>query len=154
MDLYLVRHAEPKSEFEDRERPLTEKGWADIGKIADFVGSKIKINSINHSPKTRARQTAQALAERLNPPEGIKEVAGLKPLDSPSIWAEKLAGEEEDTMLVGHLPHMSRLSSLLLSHNKNKPTIEFPAGGMVCLSKNESGVWIIRWVVNPQILPA
>lgn len=147
-----MRHAEPKSEFEDRERPLTEEGWADIGKVADFVCEHIKINTVNHSPKTRARQTAQALAKRLNPAEGIKEVAGLKPLDSPSIWAQMLAQEEENTMLVGHLPHIGRLSSLLLYQNENKPTIDFPAGGMACLNKDESGVWIIRWVVNPQIL--
>jgi phosphohistidine phosphatase len=154
VNLYLVRHAEPKSEAEDRLRPLSEKGWSDIRKVAAFIcaHSNIEINVIMHSPKTRARQTAEALAKCLNPPEGIKEAPDITPLDDPSIWAERLAKTKEDTMLVGHLPHLGRLSSLLLCQNENRAIIDFQAGGAVCMKRNESISWRLRWMVIPQML--
>ena len=127
MNLYLVRHAEPKREEEDRKRPLSSKGWSDIRKVATFISDHydIQVKSINHSGKTRARQTAEALSELLTPPEGIKEATALKPLDDPSIWADRLVGTEEDVMLVGHLPHLNKLAAHLLSQDENRKIKSF-----------------------------
>jgi len=47
MNLYLVQHAEAKPESEDPDRPLTEKGWRDIRKIAPFIASQAEF-----TPKT------------------------------------------------------------------------------------------------------
>jgi len=154
MILYLVRHAEAKQEQEDLERPLSEKGWADIKKVAAFVAEQtnIRVDSIMHSGKTRARQTAEVLAGSLNPPEGVREAEGLEPLADPSIWVDRLAEVEEDVMLVGHLPHLSKLSAHLLCQDEHKGIIGFQRGGMVCLGRDESGIWSVRWMTIPQIL--
>ena len=154
MNLYLVRHAEPRPGTEDPEQSLSEKGWSDIRKVATFIckHANIKINSIRHSPKTRARQTAEVLAECLNPPEGAKEATGLKPLDDPLIWAEHLSQIKEDIMLVGHLPHLNRLSSQLLCQNKNTFMINFQAAGVFCLERDETNNWSVCWMIVPQIL--
>ncbi len=154
MNLYLVQHAEAKREEEDPERPLSDKGWTDIRKVTAYIAERIdiKVIAIIHSGKMRARQTAEALAEHLNPPEGIKEAEGLEPLAEPSAWADRLAKAKDDTMLVGHLPYLSKLSAHLLSQDENKRILDFRMGGIVCLGKDESGAWSVRWMIIPEIL--
>jgi len=154
MNLYLVQHAEPKPKEEDPQRPLSEKGWSDIRKVGAFIAehANIQVSSIMHSGKTRAQQTAEALAEYLNPSEGVKEVEGLKPLDDPAIWAKRLAEIKEDIMLVGHLPHLGKLSAYLLSQDEDKKIIDFQMGGVICLGRDVSGIWSVRWMMIPQLL--
>ncbi len=154
MNLYLVQHAEAKREEEDPERPLSDKGWADIRKVADYIAKHIDINvsAINHSGKTRARQTAEILAEYLDPPEGIKQAESMEPLAEPSVWGERLAAMKEDTMLVGHLPHLLKLSAHLLAQDETKKILNFRMGGIACLRKDESGTWSVQWIIIPEIL--
>ncbi len=53
-------------------------------------------------------------------------------------------------MLVGHLPHLSRLASLLLTADPAREIIAFRMGGMVCLSEWE-GQWRLHWILTPEI---
>jgi len=154
MNLYLVQHGEAKSKEEDPSRPLTEKGREDVRKVVAFVAEnmKIQVASILHSGKARAQQTAQILAEHLKPPEGIRMTEGLESVAEPSIWVDRLAKTEEDLMLVGHLPHLSRLSAHLLCQDEEKKVIHYQRGGIVCLKRDESGLWSINWMVIPDFL--
>jgi phosphohistidine phosphatase len=154
MNVYLVQHGEAKSEKEDPQKSLSEQGWTDVRKAGAFLVeyAHIKVASIMHSGKTRARQTAEALAEYLTPPKGIKKADGLNPLDDTSIWIERLSETKEDIMLVGHLPHLCKLSAELLAQDENKKVIEFQRGGILCLGKDESGLWSVHWMIIPQIL--
>lgn len=154
MNLYLVQHAEAKPKEEDPQRPLSEKGRVDIRKVASFIKEQavIKIDIIMHSGKTRARQTAEVLREYLDPAEGIKEVEGLGPVAEPSVWKARLTDIKENIMLVGHLPHLSKLAALLLWQEENKRIVDFQMGGLVCLARDESGAWSVSWMVVPQIL--
>lgn len=121
--------------------------------MAAFLGDRgIQVSRILHSGKLRARQTAEALAKRLKAPGGVSETDGLNPLDDPAVWAERLATEREDLMLVGHLPHMSRLAALLLAGDADQPIVQFQMGGVVCLSRDDEGRWSVDWLVVPQIL--
>jgi len=63
MRLYLVQHGKAKSKDEDPDRPLTDQGRNDIKKVAVFLAENagLKVTSIYHSGKTRARQTAEVL---------------------------------------------------------------------------------------------
>jgi len=154
MNVYLVQHAQAKTEQEDPERSLSERGWSDIKKVAAFISQKcdISVKEIFHSGKTRAKQTAEVLAEQLSSSIKISETDGLKPLDEPSIWADRLAKRTEDIILVGHLPHLSKLAALLLCQDADKEVVEFQMGGIVCLGTEKSGSWSIRWMVTPNIL--
>jgi phosphohistidine phosphatase len=151
MFLYLVRHAEPKQKEEDTKRPLSTKGWTDIRKIAAYCSEQFNISTkrIIHSGKLRAQQTAESLSERLRPPLGIEEVADLNPLDDPKLWGKRLYDMSEDAMIVGHLPHLGKLTSYLLTGDENKETVLFHAGTIVCLKRDESNVWSIEWSLNP-----
>ncbi|MEW5957170.1 MAG: phosphohistidine phosphatase SixA [Chloroflexota bacterium] len=154
MNLYLVQHAEAKTREEDADRSLSTTGWADIRKVAAYVAGHgdIRVRQINHSGKTRARQTAEALAEALQPIEGISDIPDLAPKDDPVVWVRYLAETTRDLMLVGHLPHLSRLAGLLLCQDAAKTIIDFQKGGVVCLNRNDAGEWALRWMVIPEIV--
>jgi phosphohistidine phosphatase len=153
MFLYLVRHAEAKREEEDRARPLSEKGVEDITKIASYVSLlNISVDEILHSHKLRAKQTADVLFQSLKPVRGLKETDGLSPLDGPEIWADRLKDLRNDVILVGHLPHLAVLASLLLSGNADSNICSFKTGGLVCLKREDSGRWSLQWMLTPEIV--
>lgn len=154
MNLYLVQHAEPRPESEDPERRLSERGWADIRKMARFAAEHLGIRTerVLHSGKARARETAEALAEALRPDLAVEAVDGIDPMADPRMWASRVADSEEHIMLVGHLPHLSKLASLLLCGDEDKPVVAFQMGGIVCLKRDEAHRWSIGWLVVPGIL--
>ena len=155
MRVYLVQHGEAKSEEEDPARPLTEKGLADARKMANYASRILKLNvkKILHSGKLRAEQTADVFAEALKPENGISEADGLDPLADPKIWAERLEELGEDLMLVGHLPHLSRLVSFLTLKSPEHEIIKFSMGGIVCLERIKPKRWMILWAIIPDMIP-
>jgi len=153
MNLYLVQHGQAVPKEVDPDRPLSDQGWEDIQKTAAFASrAGVSVDTVWHSGKTRARQTAQALAEALESRRGPEQAEGLKPLDDPSIWTKKLSDLQEDTVLVGHLPHLSRLASLLLTGESEAEIVAFQMTGIVCLGRADRGSWSLRWMVIPRVL--
>ena len=155
MRLYLVQHGLAKSKSEDPERPLTDQGIAETMKMAEFSSNSGVVHPTNiyHSGKTRAKQTAEILAEqlKLELPEKVLPSTGLAPLDEPAIWADKLEKMADDIMLVGHLPHLAKLSARLLVKDENKAIVKFRNSGIVCLDRDDEGVWSLSWVVVPEL---
>jgi phosphohistidine phosphatase len=153
MLLYLVQHGEAQKKEVDPERDLTEKGRIDIESVAHYVKRlKVEVKQIFHSGKTRARSTANVLAWHLKPPAGVSEAPGLAPLDEPEIWAGRIAQMDEDVMLVGHLPHLARLTALLICGDKEKTAVNFQMGGVVRLRRMEAGQWAVDWMVVPETI--
>ncbi len=152
MLLYLVRHGEAKSETEDPSRPLSEKGFLEIGRMASYLARlNISINQIFHSGRLRAKQTAEVLSGNLKPIKGTLETKGLAPADDPAIWAERLDETADPIMLVGHLPHLGKLTSLLLTGNTNRDIVAIKTGSVICLAKDDSGKWVLQWMIMPEI---
>ncbi len=148
MKVYLVQHAKPKPEEEDPQKPLSEQGRADAQKVAEFA-KNIKVNKIQHSGKLRAQQTAEILGKLLG--VDVVKADSLEPMADTQIWVNRLEEQSEDVMLVGHLPHLTKLVSQLLTQNQEKPVISFKQGGIVCLEKTEQG-WQVAWMVTPDLL--
>jgi phosphohistidine phosphatase len=154
MRLYLVQHAEAKSKEEDPNRDLTAKGRSDLGKVANYLAKlDLKVSQVVHSGKTRALSTAETLAAALKPPQGVSQTDGLAPLDDPGVWMDRVADVTEDTVLVGHLPHLARLAALLLCGDQEKGAVNFKMGGVVCLSRSAAGQWGLEWMIVPEVLP-
>ena len=152
MEVYLVQHGEAKSEAEDPERPLTDKGRSEVELTAGQISAAgIKVAEILHSGKLRARQTAEILAGRLSPSPMIKEEKGLAPLADPQEAKNLIEQAEKPLMIVGHLPHLSKLASLLISGSAEKEMVKFRMGGIVCLEKSE-GNWLVKWALTPELL--
>lgn len=142
----MVQHARSKSEQEDPSRPLSEEGLNDINKMAVFLSS-IVVNKIYHSGKLRAQQTAEIIAKSLK--TEIVKANNLEPLANPRIWEDSISKELDDIMIVGHLPHLGKLASLLLD-NTPENIVAFQQGGVICLERNDS--WMIKWFVTPDLL--
>lgn len=153
VNLYLVQHADARPKEEDPERHLSEAGWAAIRRMARFAAEhlNIQVARILHSGKTRAEETAAALAETLRPRNGHEATDGLDPMAEPRIWATRIAESADDLMLVGHLPHLGRLASLLLCGDEERPMVGFQKGGIVYIRTNEGGA-SIEWMVVPGIV--
>ncbi len=155
MQLYLVQHGASKSESEDPQRSLSDEGRQTVEQMADLLSSLgLVIECIEHSDKLRARQTAEIVAARLRPREGARQVAGLGPNDYVEPMRDRLQTESNNVMLVGHLPYLSRLVAMLLGVRKDHTVLEFRMGGVVRLDRNESGDWVVRWAITPELLPA
>ena len=154
MRLFLVQHAEPKHKEEDPMRPLSERGWKGIRKMARYAEEHlhIQVRQIFHSSKLRAEQTAKILAEYLNPPEEMMTDKSLEPLADPKAWKKRLVKTTEDIMLVGHLPHLSKLASSLLFGNEDEEVIAFKMSGIVCLQRDQQHRWTIQWVITPETI--
>ena len=90
------------------------------------------------------------MAKYVKPMEKIEAVDGLDPLADPRIWAERLDKSEHDLMLVGHLPHLKRLASLLLTGRDDQEIVRFRYAGVVCLEKDRR--WSILWIIRPDML--
>ena len=141
MEFYLVRHGEAKSEADDPRRPLSHRGREAVEKVARaFANKDLGVGRILHSDKVRARETAEILARHLSPAGGMCEIRGLGPQDDPLSARAELEAAEGSLMLVGHLPHLNRLASLLVRGAPDQETVDFPAGALVCLS-HENGSW-------------
>ena len=152
MRLYLVQHGEAMAEEVDPARPLSEKGKTDVSKIAKFLKEKnIKADIIWHSTKKRAIQTAQILAEFIKPEQGTTERQGLAPNDPVDKLHQELTRENKDLMIVGHLPFLQKLSSLLLTGSENCKVTTFSPGGVICFEQ-EDGSWHLMWAITPDLI--
>lgn len=150
MRLYLVQHGEATSKEADPDRPLTKKGKKDVFRMAEFLKKKeIRVIATWHSEKLRAIQTAQILGEAISV-EIVKQ-EGLAPNDPVDKWSEELNTRVKDVMMVGHLPFLERLASLLLAGDKTSPIIAFRPGGVVCLEREE-GKWSLVWMLSPELV--
>lgn len=150
MSLYLVQHGKCFSEDEDPERSLTEEGISEVRRIAEVARNySIKVSIIKHSGKKRAFQTAKILNDVLKPSKGIEKISNINPGDDVSIVAKDLKSNE-DIMIVGHLPHLEKLTSYLITGSAEKRVFKFQNGGIICLDMDFES-WIIKWSLMPKI---
>lgn len=155
MKLYLVQHGKARPKEEDPERSLSDEGRVEVenvGKFLSMIG--VKVSKIFHSGKLRASQTAEILAKHIG--AETEKAEGLEPLAEIEPWVERLKNAREDIMVVGHLPHLSKLASYLIAKNKDLDAISFRFAGVVCLERVEEGEqkgkWRILWIMRPEIL--
>jgi phosphohistidine phosphatase len=154
MKIYIVQHGEAVPEDIDVNRPLSEKGKTDVLKTANFLKQAgIRVCIIWHSSKLRAKQTAQVMAEVISPQNGIREKPGLAPNDPVAgIKEEILKLNQEDLMLVSHLPFLRKLASLFLLGSESYSPVTFRQGGVVCLDLEENGIWSVNWMIIPDLI--
>lgn len=153
MRLYLVQHGEAKAEVDDPARPLTDRGRTEVERVAALARKlEVRPAQMLHSGKLRAEQTARIIADVLELSEEPEAVSGLNPNDDVRSWAAKLAQQEEDLILVGHLPFMDRLASLLLCGDADRGIVQFRYGAIVCLERKEDGTWRLQWILAPDLV--
>lgn len=150
MKLYLVRHGDSEPAGSDDERPLSQKGLADIKQLAQRISPfHLHVSRMVQSQKRRAQQTAQILASSMTV-DSIETTPELDPSASLDFILKDLLLSEEDVLLVGHMPFMGKLASRLLANNEEKNIVYFKTGTMLCLEKI-GDEWMIRWMLPPSL---
>ena len=157
IELLLLRHADAGDpdawEGPDAVRPLSAKGRRQADRVAAWLTRiEHRPDVILSSPKVRALETAEAIAQAFEMPVA-QEARLAGPLDVP-VLGEILAdaGRPARPMLVGHDPDFSHLAAVLAG----APTLEIRKGALVRIDFEppiEAGSGIVRWVVPPDALP-
>jgi len=150
MKLYLIQHGISLPEEKDPEKSLSLEGKEETQRTAEFLKTKnIKADAVWHSPKLRTIQTAEIVANSILCSE-IKERNDLNPLDSVENFPEEIKPLNKNLMIIGHMPFLQKLASLLLSGSETNQLISFKNSGVICLEYTDT--WKIAWMVTPFLL--
>jgi phosphohistidine phosphatase len=151
--LYLVQHGEALPKTEDPERPLSEAGLRDVQAVAAFLkAAGIRVERVWHSGKRRAEQTADILARAVLPKGKTAAIQGINPNDAVGEFSVDADVWEEDTIVVGHLPFMSRLVALLTHGDPEHAVVAYSPGSVVCLERLAPHHWVVLWMQRPGLL--
>jgi phosphohistidine phosphatase len=155
MDLYLMQHGEATTEAENPERPLTEAGRTAVQRVsarARAVG--VHVGVCVHSGKLRAEETARLFVSQLGDAADVSARGGLAPGDAVAPTAQWLRSETEHDALamIGHLPFLDRLASLLVAGDEEAHVVRFRMGGLVKLEpKDEGEGFSVAWALPPEL---
>lgn len=154
MRLLIARHGQAVSKSENPDRPLSDDGKTEVNRVASFLArAGVATSRVIHSGKLRAAQTAAIYADVIGGRCLTEEVSGLKPNDDPRDIAAMIGAAETDMLIAGHLPHLGRLTSLLLSGNDDGAMISISTGTVVCLERGKNGSgWSLSWMIDPALL--
>lgn len=170
MHLYLLRHGVAADLSlgikRDADRPLTKDGWKKMRDEARGMQKLgIEFDLIFTSPYLRTRQTAMAVAEvyefDADSIVSIESLASGKPFAhppyrNPEVFADIGAYDFQKALIVGHMPDMSEMASLLLTGGLNAQ-FEFKKGSL-CLIEVDGlpprHPGVLRWLLTPKQLMA
>ena len=137
MRVMLVHHADAVGPDVDPQRPLSSLGRAQAAELADAVAATgFQPLAIWHSGKLRSRETAEAFLRTCAPFADFRMIRGLRSEDPPEWLRDELGSETRDVLLVGHMPHIARLTGLLTAG-----AAAMPLHGMVGLERDADGAW-------------
>lgn len=155
LEIYLLRHAHAGNPSEwhgdDAKRPLSPKGRRQAERLGHFLAQRaILPDSIVCSPKLRAKQTAELVADALGTAVSVDErLAG--PLDVDDIEAITDGAGGTSIMLVGHDPDFSDLAAALCG----AAYMPLKKGAIARIDASlplQHGSGILRWLVPPDLL--
>ncbi len=148
--LYLVQHGEALSKDVDPKRPLSDKGRADIERLAEWLGKQgVKVAEILHSGKTRSRQTAELLERLLESRGRIHQGDRLGPNDSSKVFLDRLHGHPEDILVAGHMPFVARVASLAITGGPYRQVVDFEPGSVAGLERHDAVAWRLFLFARP-----
>lgn len=153
MKIYLVRHGEALSKYEDAACPLSPLGIEQAQSVARSLARiPIHVDKIECSTKTRAFQTAQIVAQTLKIEDRLSQRQGLKPNDSPEVLIDELRKTTEDRMLVGHLPFMEIFASKMLTGSSTGLYVNVHPATVICLSGEFDRAFSLEWMIKPEVV--
>lgn len=152
MKLLLVQHGKSFSREQDPERGLTTEGSNEAEQIAKQLSrAGVSLDAILHSGKLRAQQTAEIFATALQSSQGIQEIAGINPNDDVQAFATNIPAVET-VMVIGHLPFMENLCTLLMTGKSEPVAVKFQNAGVVCLESTAESNWQLHWMIVPDMM--
>ncbi len=152
MRLFLVRHGEALPKTADPLQPLSPEGKRCAVLAADaLLRAGARPVALLHSEKMRATQTAAIISRELpgHPPAQLRR--GLAPEDPVDEWEAEAALARTDMVIVGHMPFLPRLASLLVTKDQERAQFAFETGGVLCLERIDYGSWTVRFLFAPSL---
>ena len=158
MELYLVRHGlavdlGEQGTSSDAERMLTAKGEKRTRRTAKALQElKCIPAKICTSPLVRAAQTADIICRILIPKKEATPGEYLKPDASIAAGIAAIrAMRVGSVILVGHMPHLSRLASAVLTGDEAALFLDFDKSGVCCIvweGSQQKGGARLRWLLD------
>ena len=157
IELHLLRHAHAgdpmKWKGSDFDRPLSAKGRAQAERLGGLLAQiGFEPDAILTSPKVRARETAELVADRLGvavvPEDRLADTVTLADLEQILT----AAGDPSRPVIVGHDPDFSELLALLVGASE----IGMRKGAIarVDLARPiEPASGLLRWLLPPELIP-
>jgi phosphohistidine phosphatase len=152
-----MRHGDALPAEQDEQRPLSPTGRGAIERVAwRAATAKFRPPTIYHSGILRAEQTAEILARHLGSTGMVYARAGLEPEDPvPPIagWVLEQADQDVGIALVGHLPFLDRLASLLVVGDPHPRLLSFEPGALVkLLPRGPGSSFSVCWMLVPGVV--
>lgn len=142
--IYLVHHADAVGPEVEPQRPLSIAGRSHAEQLAVAAAARgVKPVAIWHSGKLRAKQTAEPFLRLCNPLAEFSAIRGLQPTDPPGSIKDLVTGEQREVMLVGHMPNLPRVLTLLVRGDESS-LLSFPLHGAIAL-ESVGEHWVERW---------
>ncbi|NIQ37494.1 MAG: phosphohistidine phosphatase SixA [Proteobacteria bacterium] len=157
MEIYIMQHGQAFSKEVDPERSLSLDGQDQVAASAQALEKiGVGLDLIAVSPKKRARQTAEIVAQSLSyPVEDIKITESLQPTApaAEAIAFLKAYEDKERVFLAGHLPSVGEIASDLLSEGSHV-SIHFEMGGVCRIDVDmvQAGSGDLRYYLTPDQL--
>jgi phosphohistidine phosphatase len=156
--LYLLRHADAGDPDtwtrDDAARPLSAKGREQAERLATFLhGVRLTVDAVISSPKVRARETAEIVADGLGHAGKVRIddrlAGGVRPATVDEIVRD--AGSPQRVVIVGHDPDFSELLSSLAGASD----LTMKKGAMARVDvrgRIAEADGTLRWLVPPELL--
>jgi phosphohistidine phosphatase len=156
--LYLIRHADAIDSEPDAERPLSPKGIAQAALMGEAVRQRQELvpDEIWTSPLKRAEETTEILCEHLGWEAKRRVVSELEPEAAPQTIAARLARFSGTLAIVGHNPHLTMLTTLLVTGRFDFPVLVVGKCAFLALEPVRGrglGGWNLAWHLTPDSVP-
>ena len=152
--IYFAQHGLAINKADNPDRPLSAAGITQTEAIARHLQlAGTPVDAVAHSGKLRALQTAQIFATELNL-STVNACEFLSPNDDVSLLAGYLETDtaRNHTLYIGHLPHLEKLVSFLVTGEEEPSAIQYQNSAIACLQKGELS-YRLRWYITPETLP-
>lgn len=149
--IFFAQHGLALDKIANPDRPLSKVGIEQTSAIAQQIhASDITVSQIFHSGKLRARQTAEIFAKHLSV-TSVTAIDNLSPNDDARLITQNL--QTNDALYVGHLPHLEKLATYLVTGKTEPNIIKFQNSAALCLNKHENN-YLIQWYLTANIINA
>ena|SRR5688572_21057321 len=153
MNLYLIRHAHALGADEDPERPLSQRGRAQVLALVEFLKPSGLFHpaEVWHSPLARSRQTAELLTRQLRLTAPLALMPDLEPEADPRAVLRRIKATGHSLAIVGHEPHLSALATMLIGGKAGLPLFIMKKCSTLALEGADAH-WSVRWLVPPDLI--
>jgi len=153
--LYLIRHADAIDGHPDAERPLSLKGRDQAVRVGAAIRARQAAVPVEiwESPLLRAAETTEILGERAGWTAPRQVFPELEPDSDPNAAAARIERFSGTLALVGHNPHLTMLSALLVTGQVDYPLFVVGKCDVIAFEPARGrgrGDWTVAWHLTPK----